>query len=143
MEEILLYNRRASVRRNCADVLRQLARLQTSQCYWLDALRINQADVDERNSQVAMMGSIFHQAEHVLACPGQSGSEGEFVLETILGQSGERSVDERLVWLDAPELTPAVLNGLDMAEGVDATRFADTVAAITCRPYWRCAWMVQ
>lgn len=38
--------------------------------FWIDALCINQADVDERSKQVPRIGTIYGSAEHVFACLG-------------------------------------------------------------------------
>ncbi|KAF2024498.1 heterokaryon incompatibility, partial [Setomelanomma holmii] len=58
------------IRKNCADVLRQLAYFKTSKYYWIDAICINQSDNPEKEVQVASMGQIFSRADRVLACLG-------------------------------------------------------------------------
>jgi hypothetical protein len=44
-----------TVRRNCANVLRQLAHFKTTKYYWVDAICINQDDQHEKGFQVDMM----------------------------------------------------------------------------------------
>ena len=143
IEKIALDDRTMNVRKNCADVLRQLAQLRTCRYYWLDALCINQANLEEKSAQVAIMGSIFEKASHVLICPGQHGEEGEYVVRTILSQLKGNLWDDRVHVADAPDIDPAVLDGLHVPSGVDATCFADALAALTSRPYFRRAWVVQ
>ncbi|KAH8753626.1 heterokaryon incompatibility protein-domain-containing protein, partial [Diaporthe sp. PMI_573] len=41
-----------------------------SRYFWLDALCIDQSNLKEKSKQVAMMGSIYKKASHVLACIG-------------------------------------------------------------------------
>jgi hypothetical protein len=59
-----------TVRKNCADVLRQVRHFRTSKYYWIDAICIDQQNIQEKNVQVARMGAIFKQADGVLACIG-------------------------------------------------------------------------
>ena len=73
-----------SVRKNCADVLRQLAHFKTSKQYWIDAICINQEDKAEREKQVLLMGNIFGRARCVLACVGMHHSDSSF-LARVLG----------------------------------------------------------
>jgi hypothetical protein len=67
------------VRRNLYDFL-HLARKRLTYCWlWIDALCINQADVEERNHQVQQMGTIFAGAKLVVAWLGTPpGSEELF-----------------------------------------------------------------
>ncbi|UPX20256.1 uncharacterized protein EKO05_0010495 [Ascochyta rabiei] len=71
------------VRRNCADVLRQLAQFASSRYYWIDAICINQEDEDERAQQVALMGNVFGRAQCVLACVGAHRDDSAFLAHTL------------------------------------------------------------
>lgn len=74
---------RLTVQKNCADVLRQLSHFATSRFYWIDAICINQADVDERAEQVVLMSNIFGQARYVLACVGLHQDDSEFLAHIL------------------------------------------------------------
>ena len=65
------------VRKNCWYVLSQARNSRMSLYYWIDAICINQADVEEKSQQVSLMGEIFRKAIRVLACvgPHENGSE--------------------------------------------------------------------
>jgi hypothetical protein len=52
-ERIRLNDCLMDIRKNSADAMRQLLHFDTSQCYWMDAICINQNDVHEKNHQVA------------------------------------------------------------------------------------------
>jgi hypothetical protein len=54
---------------NC-DVIRSLGR--GPHWYWIDALCIDQSNVDERSQQVAMMKAIYESADHVQVWLGQT-----------------------------------------------------------------------
>ncbi|KAL4722251.1 hypothetical protein ACLX1H_011032 [Fusarium chlamydosporum] len=59
------------VRSNVYNFLRQAQR-QRPMNLWIDSICINQADIDERNSQVELMSSIFSEAKLVVVWLGQS-----------------------------------------------------------------------
>ncbi|KAI0150504.1 heterokaryon incompatibility protein-domain-containing protein [Xylariaceae sp. FL1272] len=59
------------VRQNCQYALQQVTRHSNATDYiWIDAICINQSDDDEKSHQVAKFGTIFQQAQLVLACTG-------------------------------------------------------------------------
>ena len=144
-ETILLDDGPAVVRKNCADVLRQLLYFKSCLYYWLDALCIDQTNVIEKNAQVAMMGSFFSKAEHVLVCIGQEDDDGEYALQAIRDQrryggsppSGERSdTDHR------PVIVKKDPNG-KIPPDVNLPRFTLSLAALSRRPYFERVWVVQ
>lgn len=71
------------VRKNCEYVMQQMFALQASRFYWLDAICINQASTQEKNDQVALMGTIYKNAAHVLACLGEHADDSEFLLHIL------------------------------------------------------------
>ncbi|KAN0108037.1 Heterokaryon incompatibility protein (HET) domain containing protein [Hyaloscypha variabilis] len=54
---------------------------QTSRLLWVDALCINQDDIDERNEQVKLMGDIYRNARRTLAWIGEA--PPDFAQETF------------------------------------------------------------
>jgi hypothetical protein len=69
-----------TVRKNCADVLRQVRHFRTSKYYWIDAISIDQQNVQEKNVQVARMGATFKQADGVLACIGMHDQSSQLIV---------------------------------------------------------------
>jgi hypothetical protein len=59
---------------NLAVALRQLRHQYRSRTLYADALCINQADMDERSSQVQLMAEIYRNAQRVVIWLGQDGS---------------------------------------------------------------------
>ncbi|KAI4643618.1 hypothetical protein J4E93_006629 [Alternaria ventricosa] len=86
---IKLNGKLCHVRRNLYDFL-QAARQRLTFCtLWIDALCINQTDVEERNHQVQQMGNIFAGASFVVSWLGNS-------LETqIFVQAMEQEFDDQ------------------------------------------------
>jgi len=54
------------VRDNLAFALRRLRRQDQEMFVWIDAICIDQGNIDERSKQVLRMGKIFQQADKVL-----------------------------------------------------------------------------
>lgn len=60
----------AKLQQNALTALLQLAKVDSILTMWIDAICINQDDSDERSSQVAMMDSIYQNAEEIIAWLG-------------------------------------------------------------------------
>jgi hypothetical protein len=67
------------VRKNCADVLRQLLHFKTTRYYWIDAICIDQQNVQEKDTQVWRMDETYRQADSVMACIGMHDSHSRVV----------------------------------------------------------------
>lgn len=70
-KKILIENKMFLVRTNLWAFLQRLQKQPESTRIWIDALCINQEDLDERSSQVGMMKNIFCQADEVVAWLGE------------------------------------------------------------------------
>ena len=80
---ISLNRMHVTVRGNCEYALRQAFWQVGSSYVWLDALCINQDDVDEKSKQVHQMGDIFENAVLVLACVGPDADDSEFLMQYL------------------------------------------------------------
>ncbi|PVI02125.1 HET-domain-containing protein, partial [Periconia macrospinosa] len=65
---------------NCCLALDQIKRFGTTQYFWIDAICINQQDLDEKSHQVAMMGKIFERANSVFASVGEHAQDTEYLV---------------------------------------------------------------
>src|SRR4051794_7217871 len=74
--EVLINGFSFSIRENLWNFVQQLA-VDASGYLWADAICINQEDLEERNSQVSMMGSIYESALSVIAWVGPCTDETE------------------------------------------------------------------
>ncbi|CAG9987748.1 unnamed protein product [Clonostachys byssicola] len=63
------------VTRNLATALTYLRNISSARHLWIDALCINQMDTDERNAQVAIMGTIYRTARRVVSWLGIRSSQ--------------------------------------------------------------------
>ncbi|OCL08630.1 HET-domain-containing protein, partial [Glonium stellatum] len=82
---ITLNGEHREVQQNLHDALRHLGRLvRERQClFWVDAICINQEDVNERNAQVKKMKDIYEYADRIYAWLGMHNDEIDAVLATV------------------------------------------------------------
>lgn len=73
---------------NLLDALKYLRKTDVSVKIWVDAICINQNDIEERNQQVRMMGDIYLWAERVVIRLFTGGWKSEYNLDLGLLKSG-------------------------------------------------------
>jgi hypothetical protein len=108
---ILCSGKSLQVTKNLFDLLIQLRERGFRDAIWIDAICINQADVNERDSQVSIMGRIYNTAENVLVWLGR-GTEG--TEETL--QLVQRIADIPPAYYDTVKTDPAIY-GVSDPEG--------------------------
>ena len=92
--EISLDGRTVGVTRSVAQVLHHLLSSTTKRTFWLDFLCIDQSNVQERNHQVALMGSIFSSAECVIAWLGTEHDESARAMRLLQTLSNKTTSTE-------------------------------------------------
>jgi hypothetical protein len=86
---------------------------------WVDAVCINQSDIDERNSQVAQMSDIYLRAKKVIAWLGEAADGSDAAMDYLLSFSSRK-----------PTSTPASPTLQIALEG------------LWTRPYWTRVWIL-
>jgi hypothetical protein len=134
MQDITVNGTRISVRHNCYYALWQARLHYPESLVWIDAVCINQLDLEEKTAQVMMMYEIYSRALQVLACIGPSDYNSDAV---------QHAVDD----LDA------VVQRLPLAWTRDLWRppLGETAAALflesynrfSVRPYFTRVWVLQ
>lgn len=130
VHEIVINGQPFFVRKNLWDFL-NVIREQPGMSFWIDALCINQNDLEERNQQVRIMGQIFQSAAMVLSWLGAANPEVEQafdLMSSVWSSSPSEDESDRL-----PALRP------DQSED-DMWR---CVAELCVYPYWNRVWVVQ
>jgi hypothetical protein len=129
---------------NLDSALRHFRRRLFSRILWIDALSINQQDVQERNKQVRNMGLIYQQATSVLIWLGQVDNNDSH-LRAMLGAmqfsfSGEQP---RIDLFDYICSIIAVID-LDVVGSLNPRdRAFEVLYELVSRPWFRRLWVVQ
>jgi hypothetical protein len=137
VESILVNGDFMTLRKNCADVLRQLLHFKAAKYYWIDAICIAQNVVNEKNHQVAIMGSTFQRAQHVLLCIGDYNDDGAYSVETIINRLQEYPSNVDSMMDGTTDFKPVILNDTDLPPGVDLPRFMKSLLSLIRRPYFK------
>jgi len=134
MRSILLDGVRVEIRQNLFQILQTDRYSETSTAetrFWVDALCINQDDDLEKGSQVALMESIYSQAEVVLAYLGGPSDDSELVFDLLQQYASLGGSDS------AKEAFKAFLSSSD------AENYWAALTAFLARPYWSRLWIMQ
>lgn len=97
---------------------------------WIDAICINQADVEERSQQVHLMGKIFRQASRVLLWIGEGDEHSDHAFDrindaTFRDSCGELKTNSRAPTLDELRVKVIIERNLEI------------------RRYWTRTWILQ
>ncbi|KAK4238448.1 heterokaryon incompatibility protein-domain-containing protein [Achaetomium macrosporum] len=120
---IILVNGSAfNVGENLFQALRHLRLPDTDRVLWIDAICINQSDLQERNHQVQQMATVYRRAYQVVAWVGLETEESREAFEFlqaafVFSPSNRKSLADHLGW--------------------------QAVSKLCQRPYWRRVWIVQ
>ncbi|KAK5652633.1 hypothetical protein OQA88_10226 [Cercophora sp. LCS_1] len=68
---------------NLDQALRHIRHASQTRIFWIDAVCINQDDLDERSQQVTLMGEIFSRAECVTAWLGEEADDSDLAITMI------------------------------------------------------------
>lgn len=80
---------RIRVTKNCESVLRRLRRPDEDRLVWIDAICIDQTNIEERNAQVAIMGQIYKTASRIIIDIGETFPNANSALDCIIHCSDE------------------------------------------------------
>lgn len=113
LEPIILDGQPMMVRENLFNFLYQYRADQNEGYLWIDALCINQSNIEERNHQVGLMESIYSKAETVIA------------------------------WLGRNSPLVAAITDLERFENLPDRQLADALYFVCGNDYWKRLWIVQ
>ena len=94
------------VTKNLHAALLHLRHSQDVEVVWVDALCIDQTDLEERSQQVQIMGDIFSNAVRVTIWLGDASPHSSFGIEVLRCLAARQGFSERPPWVtQPPELT--------------------------------------
>ena len=142
-----------SIKPNLESALRELSKGKVERLLWIDAICINQADLNERNEQVRMMSSIYRQAARVVIWIGPRGTGGkvsaaEAIWDFARRQRGGANSQQLSTFLDNPnnrietERHITFFNDYTEATAVDYSGgHWPALVDFFDRPWWRRVWV--
>jgi len=118
---------------NCYAALRRFRSKEKTVLVWIDAMCINQEDVEERTKQVRKMGQIYTSASQVLVYLGDEADDSGRIFEHIQGVCSRRPVNG---------YPTARLRNLDLGRHCDEG-LIKIAWAIMRRPWFSRVWVLQ
>lgn len=130
--------RRIPYNKGILDIINTILACGTTLYLWIDALCINQDDLNERASQVAMMGTIFSKARQVVAFIGEADEMSNTAMEFLL-------LTANCIWARGSLSGLATAPGLAslLAEIGPAARDWESIKGLISRPFFRRLWIVE
>lgn len=145
---VIINDQRLEVRQNCEYVLKQAHWHGGSQHYWIDAICIDQSNLEEKGNQVGMMGSIYRKAAHVLACVGNHADDSDFLYK-ILAEHEKTwvtigtAVTEFAEWWEDDGVVVMLQNMKQILGIRNIRRLLHAMGAFSRRPYFCRLWILQ
>lgn len=122
------------VRENLFGALQRLRLARSTRLIWIDAICINQADTDERNSQVSQMRHIYSNAGSVAVWLGEDSDGAEVAIQLI---------PDLINLLETDELASREGDTLKQLAGLECVSLLGMLGRLLNRPWWRRVWIVQ
>ncbi|KAM0074754.1 hypothetical protein ACKRZS_013134 [Fusarium odoratissimum] len=110
------------IRKNLFDALKNIRKATEDLQLWVDAICINQSDVQEKSQQVSMMGETFTKAVGVISWLGPAKDDSDLAMALM---SNTTSLQAKLPSFDRD------------------SRQLKSLLALCHRQYWRRVWIIQ
>ncbi|KAH7074011.1 heterokaryon incompatibility protein-domain-containing protein [Paraphoma chrysanthemicola] len=125
------------VRRNLWDFLRVATSKYCKQKLWIDALCIDQTNIDERSHQVQMMVTIYKEASEVWVWLGDDPTAARLLTGNPVAKEGTISKSKHG---NAP---PGLAVSGESIKGQQTQKDIDRMAYVSQNSYWTRAWITQ
>ncbi|KAI7282370.1 hypothetical protein KC345_g3556 [Hortaea werneckii] len=146
-ESVLIHDCTFPLRWNCWYMLRQLQKHRPYGYFWIDAICINQDDVEEKNCQVQMMGEIYEHAECVIACLGEHADDSRLLFEHLAEldamMAANKVAQEKIDVARGRSVFVPTFTWLGTIGRVVAYDLCNALNALMRRVYWTRVWIVQ
>jgi len=119
------------VRQNLRDALWHIRKPAEDRHLWVDAISINQLDIDERSKQVRLMGYIYRKASTVIAWLGKANEDSDLALDTLRRFNIRENFEDFVPGM--PDFIPEFVSALEM----------HSIWKLVTRTYWRRLWIIQ
>lgn len=147
-ETIHVNGKKFRVRKNLEIALRYLRHITKQRTLWIDAICINQFDIEERNTQVRRMIHIYREASCVLVWLGPETNNSNLafdVLEAVGGRESEMDWNSRsLIGAGMKEvLQPRDPSKLKGPEDLNIEEWQALTGLFLNHGWWTRMWVVQ
>ena len=112
---------------NLHDALQHVRNENSPTTLWIDAICINQDDLNERSQQIRIMKSIFEGAESVIAWIGPTSHDSDIAME----------------YIDKFALSTPLSSALHATSERPESLIQNSVQDLFRRPYWERVWIIQ
>jgi hypothetical protein len=129
---IQVENSPLKITRNLESALRHPRDSAEPRRLWIDALCINQQDMEEQDFQVSIMRSLYSHADEIIAWLGPASEDSDLAMEIMSGR--KKSV---VFQPDQVSKTSTTSTVLDFHRGLIALR------RLFERAWWRRVWIIQ
>ena len=119
---------------NCHYALWQVRQKSRATYYWIDALCIDQSNMDEKNRQVQIMNEIFSRAGCVLVSLGSGSEYSYFLMENLRGAPGPRDDSSWRTWFSKAYEDLGIEHTANLGE---------SLLWLSELPFWNRIWIVQ
>ncbi|KUJ13698.1 HET-domain-containing protein [Mollisia scopiformis] len=135
-------DRSLEITENLAVALKHLRYSDRPRLIWVDAICINQQDVEERNEQVLRMSDLYKHADQVVVWLGTSSSNSAKAFEILehVGKQIEYTIDTYVV--RSPEADPFA-DWSDFDYSPFDVETWKTIRDLITRPWFERVWVVQ
>ena len=141
-ESISCDERLLHVTHNLYEALRALRRPSTSRLFWIDAICINQADLQERSHQVGIMRQIYSRAELVISWLGKEDEHTATAFQFI-----EKIIQNHVSADVSMHASPDAIWSKQTMDAMNMPHFPshewEALARMFERAYFRRIWVVQ
>jgi hypothetical protein len=128
-----LDGRLVPIRKNLLAFFKVFRHPQWGLTVWADAICINQANTQERNQQVSIMGRLYRRAHEVLAWLGEEADDSDKLFDYISSPGGESLHDHATM----------LKRYISLFGKPNSLYFWSALAALFRREYWTRLWIVQ
>lgn len=140
---IPINNQRFLVRDNLRNFLLEARRKRVDHLLWIDAITINQNDVNEKNSQVALMGHIYKQATRVIAWLGQGDDDVGAAFDLIKSSADLGALSFKELYEDKFDDAPKQAAVHQMKTRATGKQYWDVFDHVSSLEYFQRLWIVQ
>lgn len=110
---------------------------------WADAICINQADAEERNRQVSMMGDVYRTASSVLVWLGVNEVDDEDGIRTAFEAMKYVTKLCHCIAEDSGSVDPSIQDLVDVSVAQNVDDILASLEVFYNRPYWKRTWCIQ